>query len=266
MTLRLAIDTSTEEVAVGLGYVRPEGVHLVGETNIDVPRASLTHLVPAVMRLLQSADLSIGDVQAIVVGRGPGSFTGVRIGVSAAKGIAQGRGVPLYGVNTLDAIAERFVGREGLVGVIGDAMRREVYPALYRLADGGIERLTPDAVSAPAAVAEAWAALGEPVLLAGNGLRKYAADFECALGETALFAPEALWTPTGESLLMTSWRQREQGRQGDGDMAGVLPVYTRLSDAEEAERTGAAAAAGGVSAIGSHPSGVAGPDAGGGSS
>jgi N6-L-threonylcarbamoyladenine synthase len=261
MTLRLAIDTSTEEVAVGLGYVRPEGVHLIGETNLDVPRASLTHLVPAVMRLLQSADLAIGDLQAIVVGRGPGSFTGVRIGVSAAKGIAQGCGTPLYGVNTLDAIAERFAGREGLVGVIGDAMRREVYPALYRLADGGVERLTPDAVSAPAVVAEAWSAFGEPVLLAGNGLHKYADVFLEALGNTALFSPEALWTPTGESLLMASWREREHGRQGDGDVGAVLPVYTRLSDAEETENAGAARAAGG---IGSHPSGVAGPGVGGG--
>jgi len=257
MTLCLAFDTSTEEVAVGLGLVRDAGVHLIGETNIDVPRASLTHLVPAILRLLQSADLAIGDVRAVVVGRGPGSFTGVRIGVSAAKGVAQGLGAPLYGVNTLDAIAERFAGREGLVGVLGDAMRREVYPGLYRLSDGGVERLTPDAVAAPSVVAREWAALGEPVLLAGNALRKYADVFREALGDAGLIAPEALWTPTGESLLMASWRDRMAGRLGDGVPATVLPVYTRLSDAEEAERT----------ACGAGPrldaSGVAGPAPGG---
>jgi len=257
MTLCLAFDTSTEEVAVGLGLVRDEGVHLIGETNIDVPRASLTHLVPAILRLLESADLSIADVRSVVVGRGPGSFTGVRIGVSAAKGVAQGLGAPLYGVNTLDAIAERFAGREGLVGVLGDAMRREVYPGLYRLSGGGVERLTPDAVTAPAVVAQEWARLGEPVLLAGNALRKYADVFCEALGDAALIAPEALWTPTGESLLMASWRDRAASRQGDGVAATVLPVYTRLSDAEEAERT----------ACGAGPrldaSGVAGPASGG---
>jgi N6-L-threonylcarbamoyladenine synthase len=254
VTLRLALDTSTEEVAVGLGIVEPAGVHLLGETNIDVPRASLTHLVPAISRLIESADLSISNVAMVVVGRGPGSFTGVRIGVSAAKGIAQGLGVPLSGVNTLDAIAERFAGRTGLVGVIGDAMRREVYPALYRLADGAIERLTGDAVTAPAAVASSWAALDEPVLLAGNGLRKYAEVFTDAMGTHALISPEALWTPTGESLLMTSWRALVSGSELAGDAATLLPVYTRLSDAEEAERTRA-----GLGVVPPSASGVAGP-------
>jgi bifunctional N6-L-threonylcarbamoyladenine synthase / protein kinase Bud32 len=252
--LTLALDTSTEEVAIGLGRVGTGGVHLVGETNIDVPRASLTHLVPAVMRLLDSSDHEIGDVRAVVVGRGPGSFTGVRIGVSAAKGIAQGLGVALHGVNTLDAVAERFAGRDGLVGIIGDAMRREVYPALYRLADGAIERLSSDEVAGPAAVAASWAALAEPVLLAGNGLHKYADVFREAMGERASFAPEALWTPTGESLLMTSWRYSTRGAAGDGEVGTLLPVYTRLSDAEEAERCGSGAAR-----LREHPSGVAGP-------
>ena len=268
MTLYLAFDTSTEEVAIGLGLLRPEGVHLIGETNIDVPRASLTHLVPAIMRLLQTADLCMDDVRAVAVGRGPGSFTGVRIGVSAAKGVAQGLGVPLYGVNTLDAIAERFAGRVGLVGVIGDAMRREVYPALYRLADGGVTRLSPDAVVPPAAAAAAWEQLGEPVLLSGNGLRKYADVFTQAMGASALIAPEALWTPTGESLLMAAWRASVAGEAGTGDVATLLPVYTRLSDAEEAERARRAAGAEpgpDAGPVGEHPSGVAGPGAGEGS-
>lgn len=257
MTLRLAVDTSTEEVAVGLGNVTYEGVHLLGETNIDVPRASLTHLVPAVMRLLDSAGRAMGDVETVVVGRGPGSFTGVRIGVSAAKGMAQGLGVPLHGVNTLDAVAERFVGRRGLVGVLGDAMRREVYPALYRLDDGTVTRLSGDTVETPAAVAAQWAALEEPILLAGNGLRKYADVFVEALGAGADLAPEALWTPTGESLLMASWRAMNAGAEGSGAVAALLPVYTRLSDAEETERARA-----GLGVVPPAASGVAGPGCG----
>jgi N6-L-threonylcarbamoyladenine synthase len=252
------LDTSTEEVAVGLGTVTVAGVHLLGETNIDVPRASLTHLVPAISRLMESADLSIRNVAMVVAGRGPGSFTGVRIGVSAAKGIAQGLGVPLVGVNTLDAIAERFAGRTGLVGVIGDAMRREVYPALYRLSDGAVVRLSGDAVAAPAAVAEAWALLDEPVMLAGNGLHKYADLFTQAMGAHALLAPEALWTPTGESLLMASWRALVSGTEVAGSAAELLPVYTRLSDAEEAERAKA-----GLGIVPPSASGVAGPGSGG---
>jgi N6-L-threonylcarbamoyladenine synthase len=256
----LALDTSTEEVAVGLGCIGDAGVHLVAEINLNVPRASLTHLVPAIMRLLDSADMTVGEIDAVIVGRGPGSFTGVRIGVSTAKGIAQGLRVPLYGVNTLDAVAERFAEREGLVGVIGDAMRREVYPALYRSAAGGLTRLTADAVSSPSAVAEEWAALGEPVLLAGNGLRKYADVLFAAMGGAAVCAPDALWTPTGESLLMAGWRAMSCDALGDGDPGAVLPVYTRLSDAEEDER--ARTGSGGPAPA----SGVAGPAAGGGRS
>jgi tRNA threonylcarbamoyl adenosine modification protein YeaZ len=253
MTLVLALDTSTEELAVGLAFLKEGGVRLVGETNLDVPRASLTHLVPTITRLLESADVDLGDVDAVVVGRGPGSFTGVRIGVAAAKGIAQGLGVPLYGVGTLDAVAERFAGREGLLGVVGDAMRQEVYPALFRCTGGRLERLTADAVSTPAAVATEWVARREPVLLAGNGLRKYKDVFDSGLGAQAEWAPEPMWAPSGESLLLAAWRAWKAGDLGDGDAATILPVYTRLSDAEEAERARCAEACPPPS------SGVAGP-------
>jgi bifunctional N6-L-threonylcarbamoyladenine synthase / protein kinase Bud32 len=257
VTLVLALDTSTEELAVGLGFLREGGMHLAGETNLDVPRASLTHLVPSITRLLESADIDLRDVDAVVVGRGPGSFTGVRIVVAAAKGIAQGLGVPLYGVGTLDAVAERFAGRDGLVCVVGDAMRREVYPALFRCAGGAVERLTSDAVSTPAAAAETWAALPGPLLLAGNGLRKYERVFLEALGEKAELCPEPMWAPTGESLLVAAWRSWKAGTLGDGDVATVLPVYTRLSDAEEAE------AARRGETVPAPSSGVAGPPSGG---
>jgi N6-L-threonylcarbamoyladenine synthase len=236
MTLLLALDTSTEELAIGLGSLGEGGVHLIGETNLDVPRASLTHLVPSITRLLESTGVGLRDVEAVVVGRGPGSFTGVRIGVAAAKGIAQGLGVPLYGVGTLDAVAERLCARDGLIGVIGDAMRHEVYPALFRCDGAIVKRLTPESVSAPATVAAEWAALDSPILLAGNGLRKYAEVFLEAMGGNADVTSESVWTPSGESLLLAAWRARESGALGDGEVATVLPVYTRLSDAEETER------------------------------
>jgi N6-L-threonylcarbamoyladenine synthase/protein kinase Bud32 len=255
MSLVLAIDTSGAECAVGLGSFEDDaaGPRVLGETNIAAPRAALTHLLPIVLRLLDECGAGIHEVDAVVVGRGPGSFTGVRIGVATAKGIAHGRGAPLWGVGTLDAVAERFAGREGLVGVVGDAMRKEVYPALFRCAQGRVERLEPDAVSHPDAVAERWATLaGGPLLLTGDGLAKYAEVFTAALRESAEIAPASMWTPTGASLLQAAWRGRVW--EQDGSPATVLPVYTRLSDAEEAEvaRLGRS---GGVS-----DSGVAGPE------
>jgi tRNA threonylcarbamoyl adenosine modification protein YeaZ len=255
MKLVLAIDTATAECAIGLGLWPYDGEadpQLLGETNIATPRAALTHAVPAITRLLEDCGHQIGQVDAIVVGRGPGSFTGVRIGISTAKGLAQGLGVPLYGVGTLDAVAERFAGRDGLVAVVGDAMRKEVYPALFRASRGAMERLGADCVARPEEAASEWArSLREPVLLAGEGLAKYADVFAEALGERAEIAPQAMWSPTGASLLQAAWRDRA-GASG-GCAATVLPIYTRLSDAEEAE------AARDGRAPGLPGSGVAGP-------
>lgn len=240
----IAFDTATQVCAVGLGRwaTSPHDPAVLGESNVAVPRAALTHIVPMVVRLLEECQVGIQDVDAVVVGRGPGSFTGVRIGVATAKGLAQGRGVPLRGVGTLDAIAERFAGREGLVGVVGDAMRHEVYPALFRCTRGALERLEPDSVCRPDELAERWSSsLSGPVLLAGDGLHKYADVLTGALGDRAELAPASMWYPTGSSLLQAAWRAGTRGR--DGSPASVLPIYTRLSDAEEAESARAARAA-----------------------
>jgi tRNA threonylcarbamoyl adenosine modification protein YeaZ len=257
MRLVLALDTATQECAVGLALWpcgdggEPE---LVGETNVATPRAALTHAIPMVERLLAECGHPISAIGAVVAGRGPGSFTGVRIGIATAKGLAQGLGVPLYGVGTLDAVAERFAGRDGLVAVVGDAMRREVYPALFRCQAGSVTRMAPDTVAHPADVAARWAReLDEPVLLAGDGLAKHLDVFASALGARAEIAPPAMWGPTGGSLLQAAWHTGAASQ--DGCAATVLPIYTRLSDAEEAERDRAAAP---------HlpGSGVAGPDGG----
>lgn len=238
MRLVLALDTATQECAVGLArWPHDEGAEpkLVGESNVATPRAALTHAIPMVERLLEECGHSIREVEAVVAGRGPGSFTGVRIGIATAKGLAQGLGVPLYGVGTLDAVAERFAGRDGLLAVLGDAMRHEVYPALFRCEGGSVSRLTPDTVARPGDIAARWAEeLDEAVLLAGDGLAKYADVFSAALGARAKIAPPAMWGPTGGSVLQAAWRTG--AANGDGRAGAVLPIYTRLSDAEEAER------------------------------
>jgi tRNA threonylcarbamoyl adenosine modification protein YeaZ len=177
----------------------------------------------------------------VVVGRGPGSFTGVRIGVASAKGLAQGLGAPLAGVGTLDALAWQVAatGHAGLVGVVGDAMRGEVYPALFRCGGGRAARLAPDRVAKPGDVADEWASgLGEPVLLCGNGLAKYEEIFSAALGGSAAFTAEESWWPTGAGLFaaLAGSDAGVAGALEQGDAGSLLPIYTRLSDAEENER------------------------------
>lgn len=240
----LAFDTSTEEVCLAIGTGRDD-VPVV--LDFPAPRAALGRLLPALTGLLDDNGVDIREIAAVVVGRGPGSFTGVRIGVATAKGLAHGLGAPLLGIGTLEAVARRFSTHEGLVGVVGDAMRREVYPLLCRCGGGEVEPLHDHVVSDPTAVAEEWAALDEPVLLTGNGLAKYRSVFEERMGAKALVAPPAEWVPSGAGLLAEAWARLEgpltaalageaSGRRGLGDPAVLLPIYTRLSDAEEAER------------------------------
>ncbi len=120
----------------------------------------------------------------MIVGRGPGSFTGVRIGVATAKGLAHGLSCPLWGVSTLDAVAWTFAHNEATVAVVGDAMRGEVYPALFRVRrrhawSGSPPTASPSRPTSP----PSGPGSAEPLVLAGNGLRKYAAIFSEALGD-----------------------------------------------------------------------------------
>lgn len=232
--LLLALDTSTEVTSVGLARVEGGDIVLLGGELVDAPRAALSRVLPMAASLLAGAGLSAQDLDAVVVGHGPGSFTGVRIGVASAKGLAHGLGVPLWAVGTLDAVAQGFSDDDVTLAVVGDAMRGEVYPVLFRCGGGRAERLTPDRVAKPDAAAREWAERGEPLLLVGNGLKKYSDVFLTALGENATVAEAHRHAPSPEGLISAWVAARDADALGDGDPGAVLPVYTRLSDAEEA--------------------------------
>lgn len=233
--IAVAFDTATDVLAIGVGRWTPVGMDVLASRDLAAPRSANTRLLPELNDMLCGLSLAAKDVGAVVIGRGPGSFTGVRIGVATAKGLAHGLGVPLFGVGTLDAIARRFAHEEGLVGVVGDAMRAEVYPALFRVGGGRVERLSADEVTSPADIAHRWAAGTEgPLLLAGNAIAKHEAVFAETLGGRAIIAPRGEWSPTGESLLLEAFASCDPEVAPHPGV--VLPVYTRLSDAEEAER------------------------------
>lgn len=233
----LALDTASTQTVLALAdldEVSGEAT-LLASCQVDAPRQANQVLLARAALLLEEAGLVTGDVDAVAVGRGPGSFTGVRIGVATAKGIACGLGVALYGVSTLDSVAWRAwrAGVRGRLGVVADAMRKEVYPVRYELDDAGVTRLEPDMVAKPAQVAQAWAGEEDDITLTGDGLLKYAEFFE---GASFAFAPEELWLPDGQSLVSAFAQAFATGKAGSGDAAALVPVYTRLSDAEENEQ------------------------------
>ncbi len=237
----LAFDTANEVIALGLGLLDADrsAVTVAASAEVEARRASNTQLVPRIDRLCAEAGAVRDEIACVAVGRGPGSFTGVRIALATAKGIASALGAALVGVSSLDAVAWGLwdAGLRGTGAVVADAMRREVYPVRFSLTDGGAVRLTADRVVKAAEAAEELAAGGPADFVAGDGLRKYG-DLFAGAGP---FAPEDRWAPTGRGLLQAvqaAWRAGQcdplDARRHDPGL--LLPVYTRLSDAEENER------------------------------
>lgn len=237
----LAFDTANEMISVGLGRLDRKAcsIELVTSKETEAFRASNVKLLPEIDALLGEAGISRDDVACVVCGRGPGSFTGVRICMASAKGIAIGLGVALFGVSTADAQAwqQWDTGVRGSVVVLGDAMRKEVYPVRYVLSDSGIDRLNSDFVM-KAAELPVWLDSGSKVetLITGDALKKYSGYCE-GFGTLA----QEYCYPTGKGLLLAAQAAWQAGSLDPdnaalGDPCVVLPVYTRLSDAEEAER------------------------------
>ena len=217
----------------------PCGLEMIASADQMCRRHANEQLVSVIDSMLARCGMKRDEVDAVLTGTGPGSFTGVRIGVATAKGVACGLEVALHGTSTLDAVAWGVwrCGVRGLVGVVGDAMRKEVYPGLYRVDDEGAHRLfaSESVMKVPDAVA-LWAGRADAgdIVLAGDGIAKYRALYEEA--GFARFAPEEAWYPSGEGLLRASLASQRFDAAETGDPALVLPVYTRLSDAEENER------------------------------
>ncbi|WP_417068016.1 tRNA (adenosine(37)-N6)-threonylcarbamoyltransferase complex transferase subunit TsaD [Gordonibacter pamelaeae] len=240
----LAFDTANEVIAIGLGALHGESrtVEVVACAEASAHRASNTQLLPRIDALLAEQGVARGELACIVVGRGPGSFTGVRIAMATAKGVASALGVGLVGVSSPDAVAwnAQAAGVRGPLAVVADAMRKEVYPVRYQLTGEGVCRLGADrVVKAEAAAAELAACATETPRLAvtGDALAKYA-DLFAPAGEPL---PSELWVPTGRGLLQAlqaAWRAGEADPfdAARHNPAFALPVYTRLSDAEENER------------------------------
>lgn len=237
----LAFDTANEMISVGLGRLDRKtcSIELVASKETEAFRASNVKLLPEIDALLGETGISRDDVACVVCGRGPGSFTGVRICMASAKGIAIGLGVALFGVSTADAQAwqQWDTGVRGSVVVLGDAMRKEVYPVRYVLSDSGIDRLNSDFVM-KAAELPVWLDSGSKVetLITGDALKKYSGYCE-GFGTLA----QEYCYPTGKGLLLAAQAAWQAGSLDPdnaalGDPCVVLPVYTRLSDAEEAER------------------------------
>ncbi|OMC34216.1 tRNA N6-adenosine(37)-N6-threonylcarbamoyltransferase complex dimerization subunit TsaB [Mycolicibacterium fortuitum] len=202
----LTIDTATPAVSAGVVRRGEDGVvHTLAERVTVDARAHAEQLTPNVLGAVSDAGITVGDVDAVVVGCGPGPFTGLRVGMASAAAFGHALGVPVHGVCSLDGIG---IHTDGDVLVVTDARRREVYWAHYR--DG--VRVDGPAVNAPADVA----AVLQTSVTAVAGSPEHAALF--ALPRLEVVYP----TPAGLVRAVTDW----------GDPQPLVPLYLRRPDAK----------------------------------
>jgi tRNA threonylcarbamoyladenosine biosynthesis protein TsaB len=229
--LVLAIDTATPRVSVAVGR---DG-EVVGEISLAGGRRHAEQLAPAIQYLCAEVDVALEQLAFVAVGLGPGLFTGLRVGITTARVMAQALRIPVVGVPTLDLIAYPLRHASRTVVSVVDARRDEVFFAVYQPVPGGVQRLGEYEVATPDGLAGELAARGEDALLAGDGALRYAEALG-RLDRVELAGPGAA-APSASALveLATARYEREEFSPPND----VHPLYLRRSDAEiECDRKG----------------------------
>lgn len=244
--LVLGLDTATRSCTVALA----ENGVLLTELTLISDRAHSTRLMPLIAQCLQEAGRDKHGLDAVCVGTGPGSFTGLRIGLATAKGLCLALNKPLLGVPSLEALAAGQGAAPGrLVAPLFDAKRGEVYTGLYRTAGEWVEVVREPVLVPLTEWLGELSQYGEPVLFCGDALALHR--------ETLLESGFAQLAPTGLSL-PRAWTVAVRGGQllaagVAADPQAVSPLYLRASEAERIWAAKEAAAAQGGSACGSCP-------------
>ena len=221
----LALETSAKSVSVAV----TENGTLLAQAYQD---RGLTHsvtLMPLLDGMLKTAGLTLDDMDIIAVAQGPGSFTGIRIGVSAAKGLAWAKALPCCGVSTLEAMAYGVTDFEGVVVGAMDARRQQVYNALFRTENGCVTRLCADRAVAMELVAEELAAIPEPKLIVGDGAALLY-DFSQKAGIGCRLASPLHRQQSAAGVALAAEHLAAQGLTCSAQE--LQPVYLRLSQAE----------------------------------
>ena len=223
--LILAFETSAKAASVALH----DGQKLLAESYQNTGLTHSQTLMVMAEDALKQCGKCAQDVTAVAVAEGPGAFTGVRIGVAAAKGFAWGREIPCYGISTLEAMAESLGAFQGYVCPVMDARRAQVYNALFYANQGTISRVTPDRAIALNDLSEELKNLTEPVFLVGDGSNLCYNTLSKEVPNLVLPAEHRMHQrAVGVALLAA--KQAQQGIAPGG--ADLTPNYLRLSQAE----------------------------------
>ena len=188
-------------------------------------------LLPMIENALKNAKMSIQDIDMFAISAGPGSFTGVRIGVSLIKGLAFGKGKKCIGVSTLEALAYNMIGFNGIICAVMDARREQVYTALFRSDGTGIERICDDRALSIGELEQELEKVrrdGEKIYICGDGYELVKSHIKTVLCDT----PELLREQNAYSTAQAALMKYSENIDGDYSDKELKPIYLRLPQAE----------------------------------
>ena len=223
--LILAFETSAKSCSAAIH----DGGKLLAES---VQNSGLTHsqtLMVMAQDLLKVCGKSVSDVSHLAVAAGPGSFTGIRIGVAAAKGFGWGAELPVYGVSTLEAMARWLGAFSGHICCCMDARRNQVYNAIFLVENGELTRVSEDRAIALADLKEELSYIDGPIYLVGDGAALAYKHLSADIPELIL-PPEHRQHQRASGVALAALDAIGRGEPGDG--AALQPNYLRLSQAE----------------------------------
>jgi tRNA threonylcarbamoyladenosine biosynthesis protein TsaB len=220
----LSIDTASTTGSVAV----VDGETLLAEFTIARQETHSRRLMNMIDDALGMAGLGLKEIDGLAFTRGPGSFTGLRIGLSVVKGLAFVSGAPLVGVSSLEVLAHQAPDRSRLVCPMMDARNKEVYCGGYRFSEGGFRLVIDETAVSPEAAADG---ITEDCLLIGDGAHRYKSLFEERIGPHVEFATPDDGIPRALTVARLS-RPRFEAGQID-DVRSVVPVYLRKSYAEK---------------------------------
>ena len=224
----LFVDTCGAMAGVALG----DGGRIVAETNLALDRRLSTRLLAVIDGLLAEAGMTVAGLDGIGVACGPGSFTGVRIGMATVKGMALAAALPVVGVSSLALLAANVPFARHQVCALMDARKKEVYAGLFRCEPLPVP-VAPECVLSPDGLLDG---IREPTIFVGDGAVVYRDSIEKRCGKLALFAPASCSFPRAACGIILC---RELLARGEGVPPERLdPVYIRPSEAEVAKAAG----------------------------
>ena len=221
----LAFESSAKSAAVAL----LQDGNLLGEYYQNGGQTHSRTLMKMAADLIENCDLTEQDIDAVAVAAGPGSFTGVRIGVAAAKGFAWARELPCYGVSTLEAMAMSAAHMNGMVCAAMDARRNQVYNALFLVENGKLTRYSEDRAISLEDLSNELASYNGVITLVGDGAALCHKTLGTKLNNLFLM-PEHLRMQRASGVALLANQMAEAGLQPSG--AELTPNYLRLSQAE----------------------------------